>query len=111
MKRVQVLAAVGLIGLAAAIGYALMSGDFAHEGGRLLNMPWGIVTLVDLYLGFLLFAFWMGFRERSPWHALPWIVSLLVLGNLVACVYVLAAVRSSGGAWQRFWLGDRGNGV
>jgi hypothetical protein len=36
-----------------------------------------------------------------------WVVLLLVMGNLVASLYALIALMSSGGDWQRFWLGNR----
>jgi len=90
--------------MAGAVVYGMLAGDFFAEGGRLLALPWGIVALVDLYIGFALFAGWVLFRERS-WVALPWIVLLLVLGNLVAALYALITLARSGGDWRRFWLG------
>ena len=92
--------------MAAAILYGVSQGDFRAEGGQLLGMPWGIVTLVDLYTGFLLFSGWVVLRERSWVRAPLWILAILAGGNLVCCVYVLLALASSRGDWPRFWMGQ-----
>ena len=31
------------------------------------TLPWGIVSLVDLYSGFILIAIWMIYREKNYW--------------------------------------------
>lgn len=56
---------------------------------------WGVTTMVDLYAGLIVVAVWIAHRERSALRAVPWIIGLLLLGNLTTLVYVvLAAVRS-----------------
>jgi hypothetical protein len=70
-------------------------------------MPWGIVSLVDLYVGFALFSGWIVFRERSWPRSLIWIALVMVLGFFTASLYVLLALRSSAGDWRRFWMGER----
>ncbi len=91
--------------LVASIAYACSVGDFFDEGGRLLRMPWGQVTLVDLYVGFALIAGWIVYREPHRGRAAAWIVALLLLGNVVTCVYLLLAIRGARGEPMRFWLG------
>jgi hypothetical protein len=39
--------------MTAVLIYGFTVGDFAMEGKQLLSMPWGIVSLVDLYVGFV----------------------------------------------------------
>jgi hypothetical protein len=90
--------------------YAFIVGDFAAEGRRLLSMPWGIVSLVDLYVGFALFSGWIAYRERSPVRAGIWIFFMMTLGFFTASLYSLLALQASGGDWRRFWMGHRWDG-
>ncbi len=76
--------------------YGFTVGDFAGEGGRLLAMPWGIVSLVDLYVGFTLFSAWIVFRERSWPRSIVWVVLMMVLGFFTASLYTFLALQSSG---------------
>jgi pilus assembly protein TadC len=91
--------------MAAVLVYGFTVGDFAGEGSRLLSMPWGIVSLVDLYVGFILFSGWIVYREASLVRTITWIVAVMVLGFFAASLYALLALRSSSGDWRRFWLG------
>lgn len=106
MNRIgEFLAWTGLAALGAVCVYAMAVGHVFEEGGRILDMPWGLALFVDIYIGFLLFGGWVLFRERSVGVAAAWIGLILVGGNLVTCVYVLLAFRKSGGDWTRFWMG------
>ena len=55
MKIAKVLALLGLLAMTGILIYAFTSGTFSSDGAKLLAMPWGIVSLVDLYTGFTLF--------------------------------------------------------
>ena len=90
---VRALAGFGAVAMIAVIGHALAAGDFFAEGAWMLANPWGRVSLVDLYAGFALIGCWIVARERSFRRAAPWILALLVLGNLTTCLYVLASLR------------------
>jgi len=89
------------------ICYALVYGDFFIEGPVLVDMAWGMVTLVDLYLGLLLFSFWVIWREENKTSALSWSVLILLLGNMLSCLYILKSFYESEGNMRRFWLGKR----
>ena len=104
---VQVLAAAGVLAMVAAIGYAFIAGDFGAEGAVLTSMPWGIVSLVDLYVGFALFSAWVVYREPSRPAAAGWVLVIMVLGNLATAAYVLWAIQRSGGDAHRFFFGAR----
>ena len=41
--------------MAGALFYGFTQGDFREDGGELLENPWGIVSLFDVYVGFFLF--------------------------------------------------------
>jgi len=87
--------------------YGFTVGDFAAEGKELLSMPWGIVSLVDLYVGFSLFSIWIVYRERSIGRSVVWVVLMMVLGFWTGSLYTLIALQTSDGDWRRFWLGAR----
>ena len=107
MKWARIVAALGLVAMTTVLVYGFVGGDFAQEGSNLLAMPWGIVSLVDLYVGFALFSGWIWFREPSSWRALLWTVLMLVLGFWAGSLYVLVALYTSRGEWGRFWMGSR----
>jgi len=107
MQLAKIISILGALAMAAAIVYGLVFGNFGAEGAQLLQMPWGIVTLVDVYVGFALFAMWIAYRESSLAVKVVWIVLLMLLGNLLAAVYVLLALNASGGDWRKFFLGRR----
>jgi hypothetical protein len=107
MRIVKVMALIGWLAMTAAIGHAFINGNFSAEGDVLLGLPWGVVSLVDLYVGFILFSGWIIYRERSWPIKIIWIVLMLTLGNWTAALYVLLAALRSGDDWHKFWLGSR----
>ncbi len=107
MKIAKWVAAFGLLAMTAVLIYGFTMGDFFEEGRQLLSMPWGIVSLVDLYVGFTLFSAWIVYREKSVARSVVWVVLMMVLGFFTACLYTLIALNSSDGDWDRFWKGKR----
>jgi hypothetical protein len=107
VKIAKVIALLGLLVMTAVLIYGFTAGDFAEEGKQLLSMPWGVVSLVDLYVGFVLFSGWIVYREKSAVRSIVWVVLMMVLGFWTASLYTLIALQSSGGDWQRFWMGHR----
>ena len=107
MKVAKAIALLGVLAMSAVLIYAFTTGNLAEEGSELLSMPWGIVSLVDLYVGFTLFSCWIVYREKSLVRSVIWVVLMMVLGFFTASIYVFVALQSSGGDWRRFWLGRR----
>ena len=107
MALAKIVAIVGLISMAVVLIYGFSSGTLSADGAALMRMPWGIVSLVDVYVGFLLFSGWVIYRENKFWMALIWVVMIMVLGNFTASLYVLLALLFCGGDWKKFWLGSR----
>jgi hypothetical protein len=107
MRIATAVAIVGLAAMTAVLGYAFAAGDFAGEGARLVAMPWGIVSLVDLYVGFALFSCWIVFREKAWLPSIVWVILMMVLGFWAGALYTLLALRLSRGDWRRFWYGKR----
>lgn len=102
-----VIACSGLLIMLTIICYALLYGDFFKEGAVLVDMAWGMVTLVDLYMGLLLFSFWVIWREENKLVALFWSLLILLLGNVLSCVYIIKAVYHAEGSMMKFWLGEQ----
>jgi hypothetical protein len=107
MRLAKVIALLGLLAMTGILIYAFTTGDFSQEGGRLLGMSWGIVSLVDLYVGFALFSIWIVFREKAVLPSILWVLLMMVLGFWTGALYTLIALQRSEGDWKRFWLGNR----
>lgn len=107
MKLAKIIALLGVVAMTAVLIYAFTAGNLSQEGSVLLSLPWGIVSLVDLYVGFILFSGWIVYRERALVPSLIWVVLMMVLGFFTASVYVFVALQTSDGDWRRFWLGRR----
>ena len=105
MKLAKLVSILGLLAMTAVLVNGFTRGDFFGEGGRLLAMPWGIVSLVDLYTGFALFSGWIIYRERSLPAAILWTIAMMTLGFFAGSLYAFLALQSSGNDWRKFWLG------
>jgi RsiW-degrading membrane proteinase PrsW (M82 family) len=106
MRYYKLAAILGLFSMTAVLIYGFTLGDFIQEGSKLMQMPWGIVSLVDLYVGFILFSGWIIYRERRWYRSLIWVVFMMVLGFFTGALYTILAMYHSKGDWKRFWLGD-----
>ena len=107
MKIAKTIAILGLIAMSAILVYGFTVGNFTGEGSKLLGMPWGIVSLVDLYVGFSLFSCWIVFREKAILPSIIWVVLMMVLGFWAGALYTLIALQTSGNDWTHFWFGKR----
>jgi len=107
MNIAKVLAILGVLAMTAVLIYGFTAGDFGSDGGEIINNPWGIVSLVDLYTGFILFSAWIIFREGLTLRSVVWVILMMVLGFFTASLYALIALYQSGEDWQKFWMGNR----
>jgi hypothetical protein len=107
MRIAKLVAWLALLAMTAVLIYGFAIGDIGAEGGQLTRMPWGIVSLVDLYAGFALFSIWIVYRETRPLLAVVWVVLMMVLGFWTGALYTLLALYRCGNDWTRFWLGAR----
>ncbi|MBT8216165.1 MAG: hypothetical protein HKN74_03200 [Acidimicrobiia bacterium] len=103
MSVIRTGTAILALVMAAAIGYGFVAGDFGSEGSTILELAWGRVTLIDLYVGLGLFAAWVLLRD-GPRRAIPWLVGFVVLGNLATALYAFGAARRAGSV-EEFLLG------
>lgn len=107
MKIAKLIALAGLLAMTGILIYGFTSGDFFAEGSQLLTMPWWIVSLVDLYVGFALFSCWIVFREKAFVPSVIWVILKMVLGFWAGALYTYIVLQTSGGDWKRFWYGKR----
>ncbi len=87
-------AAVGILGLAllglvlwAALSAHELHGTFLDQLAVVTTLPWGMAALVDLYVGFLLFAILVFLTERSWIVAALWAAPVFLLGNIWAALW------------------------
>jgi len=102
-----IAAAVGGCVMGGFLIHSFINGDLMSEGRVLLDMPWGVMSLVDLYIGLLLFSGWIWWREPRRSVALLWTLALMFSGNLGSCLYVLIAILRSNGQLECFISGPR----
>lgn len=106
MNVAKGIALAALLAMTAVLMYGFSVGNFSEDGGEILRNPWGIVSLVDLYTGFILFSGWIIYRENSVLRAAVWVSLMLVLGFFTGALYVLLALIQSQGDWSTFWMGQ-----
>lgn len=95
MTSIRILGLAVSVIMTVTIIVGFLEGSLFDEGAQIWALPWGRVSLVDLYLGLTVFGIWVGFRERSVRSKLAWWLALIFLGNLAAGVYLtLAAFRA-----------------
>lgn len=93
MTILRALLALGGLLLAASIVWAGMQSNLLEGFGRVTAEPWGVVTIIDLYLGFILAAVVIALVER-PVAAAAWIVPVFFLGNIVTALWLVLKLPS-----------------
>jgi len=107
MRIIKILGWIGVIAMTLVIGNAFISGNFAEDGGELLRNPWGVVSLVDLYVGFILFSIWIVLREEKISAMVIWVAAMMILGFFTGSLYVLKAAYESKGDKEIFLMGKK----
>jgi hypothetical protein len=108
MRIAKIISILGVLAMSAVLIYGFTIGDFFSEGRQLAAMPWGIVSLIDLYTGFTLFSGWIIYREKSLATAILWTIAMMTLGFFAGSLYAFITLQSSNGDWRKFWLGKHG---
>ena len=87
-------AAIAIVGLAllgivlwAAFALQELHGSFFDQVAVLTTLPWGVATLADLLVGFILFAVLVFLTERSWLVALLWAAPVFIIGNIWAALW------------------------
>ncbi len=91
MRMIQVGGATVVLAMLGIILWAASQSSITDDFSIITDQPWGIVSLVDLYLGLAVAAVWVAYRESSLPATAGWILALAVLGNLALGAYVFVA--------------------
>jgi uncharacterized protein YneF (UPF0154 family) len=105
MRIAKIISLLGVLAMTVVLVNGFTRGNFFGEGSQLTAMPWGIVSLVDLYTGFILFSGWIIYREESLAVAILWTIAMMVLGFFAGSLYTFIALQNSENDWRKFWLG------
>jgi len=107
MKYGKIISFIGVLIMFGMLVYGFTIGSFTGEGKILLGMPWGQISLVDIYIEFIIVCFWIVYRENNWGKSLVWIILVLVLGSMISCLYIFLAFNNCKGDWKIFWNKDR----
>ncbi len=105
MKFAKVFVSIAVLVMGWVLVQGFIKGDLQAEGSIIGGLPWGVVSLVDVYIGFFLFSGWVIYREKRIGAALLWVLLIMIFGNFITSVYTLLALFQSGESWKKFWLG------
>ena len=91
MTLIRILCAVGGLILAASIVWAIQTwdGGFMDAINWLISEPWGVVSLIDLYLSFFFVAVLIWLLERNKFIALVFILPLPFLGHVWSAIWMV----------------------
>lgn len=104
MRTVRIFGLVAASIMVIALIVSFTTGNFDTEGSQILQLAWGRMSLIDLYIGAALIGGWIAHREQSWPRTLAWWVALVVLGHLASAIYVVVAAGSPD--WTTFWSGS-----
>jgi len=80
-------------------------GEVSIFDSSIPSMPWGIVSLVDLYSGFILFSLWIFYKENLL-TAIVWTFFVMTLGSFTIALYIIYSIKNSDGNIQKFFMGQ-----
>lgn len=110
MNIAKIISGLGVLAMTAVLIHGFTAGNFGTDGAALLQNPWGVVSMVDLYTGFILFSGWIVYREKSVIRSIIWVILMMVLGFFAGSLYAFLALHASKGDWKTFWMGHKANG-
>ncbi|MBX3490265.1 MAG: DUF1475 family protein [Parvibaculum sp.] len=85
----RILSAVLGLAFAVAIIWGFVAGgSVVPVLALMLAEPWGVVTLADLYLGFVLVAGLVVLLEPERRNGVLWGIAILLLGNVITAAWI-----------------------
>lgn len=106
MSLVRTIAYLSTLIMGAIIVWANLQINFFENVSKVASTPWDVVTLVDLYLGFLFIALWIIFREQGA-PRIIWLLGLFFLGNLTTALYIIYCIKEANGRLEVFFMWKR----
>lgn len=69
--------------------YCSRQESFIKSARTVFALRWGRQVTIDLYIGLLLFCFFIYLNEASVLITLLWLIPTLILGNIVPLIYFI----------------------
>lgn len=88
--RLIAACAAGLLLLLAACFWAGLNSNLPAALRAIAASPWGLVTLIDLYIGLAVVATCIFALEQNKIAAVAWIAGLLLLGNIMTLAWLIS---------------------
>lgn len=89
MQIYRIVIAGLAVALSGLIWWAFTASSISASFAMIVEDPWGVVALADLYIGFILLAAIIWLFEASRLQALIWIVPIFFLGNAWAAAWMV----------------------
>lgn len=104
MKSISYIFALTFAFMAMLI-YVMVAGDgLGPELGKIMEAakaPGVKMVLVDLYIGFLILAGWLIYRDGFGVKAIVIIAAMFILGNIIPLLYLLwLLIKTRGDVWE-----------
>jgi hypothetical protein len=90
ISLLRTLLAVAALALTGAIFWAMGRASLFESFGKIIADPWGVVTLIDLYAGFLAISVVIAIAEPRRIVAAVTIILTPFLGSVVPLVWLIA---------------------
>ena len=64
--------------------------SYVFQGAiEIFSLRWGLITVIDFYIGATVIGVWIGVLEKSVFRGLFWVLFIYLLGNLATLVYLI----------------------
>ena len=83
------LCAFLLIFLGIGIYWASIDSNVFQGAIEIFSLRWGLITVIDFYIGATVIGVWIGVLEKSVFRGLFWVLFIYLLGNLATLVYLI----------------------
>ena len=75
--------------LSIGIYWASIESNVFQGVKEMFNLRWGVVTLLDFYIGASVIGVWICVMEKSIFRGVIWTLCIYLLGNLATLVYLV----------------------
>ena len=106
MSIVKTIAYLSTLIMGGIIVWANFQSNFFKNTSKVASTAWGIITLVDLYIGFIFIGLWIIFREKGI-SIIIWFVGLFFLGNLTTALHIIYCIKEVNGNLEIFFIEKR----